>query len=296
MDCDITAQDPGKPGGDGSGKPSCAIDATPVPCSTPEMGVFSAADSCYWKETTGPAGGLPPGFDTGAPAGWRPGDPGGSLYLVTCPRGSGDVRGGIRWSATGTAGGVDVQALAQQAVEKLRLEGPDIGIVPRPDGTGLVGMPVWMWSNLGPSRTGPTSASASAGSVTVTATARVRTIVWSMGDGATVPCAGPGTPYEPAFGKQSSPTCGHTYTRTSATAPGGRLPGQPDQHLGRPVGRRGPERDADGRPCEFHRPGDRRTPGRRRRLTPRYTWGGNKGGDIGGDKGGSMGGHMGGSG
>ncbi|MFF3432173.1 hypothetical protein [Streptomyces sp. NPDC002602] len=45
-----------------------------------------------------------------------------------------------------------------------------------------------------------------------------------MGDGATIPCAGPGTPYEPAFGKQSSPTCGHTYTRTSATAPGGRYP------------------------------------------------------------------------
>ncbi|MFJ5811115.1 ATP/GTP-binding protein [Streptomyces sp. NPDC093093] len=153
------------------------IDGTPVPCSTLDMGLFSPADSCYWKETTGPAG-----------------------------------------------GGVDVQALAQQAVEKLLLEGPDIGIVPRPDGTGLVGMPVWIWSNPGPSRTGPTSASASAGAVTVTATARVRTIVWSMGDGATIPCAGPGTPYEPTFGKDPSPTCGHMYTRTSAQAPGGRYP------------------------------------------------------------------------
>ncbi|MGW6976466.1 ATP/GTP-binding protein [Streptomyces sp. NPDC054952] len=85
-------------------------------------------------------------------------------------------------------------------------------------------MPVWMWSKAGPSRTGPTSASASAGSVTVTATAWVRAIVWSMGDGTTVPCAGPGTPYEPRFGKQSSPTCGHMYTRTSAQAPGGRYP------------------------------------------------------------------------
>ncbi|WP_392893222.1 ATP/GTP-binding protein [Streptomyces sp. LN699] len=83
-------------------------------------------------------------------------------------------------------------------------------------------MPVWMWSKPGPSRTGPTSASA--GAVTVTATARVRTVVWSMGDGTTVPCAGPGTPYEPRFGKEPSLTCGHVYTRTSATAPGGRFP------------------------------------------------------------------------
>ncbi|WP_392893220.1 hypothetical protein [Streptomyces sp. LN699] len=91
LNCDIRADD-GKPGqGVGKlavGKPAaCVIDGAEVPCSTPEMGRFSAADSCYWKETTGPTGGLPPGFDTGAPAGWKPGDPGGSLCLVTCPSG-----------------------------------------------------------------------------------------------------------------------------------------------------------------------------------------------------------------
>uniref|UniRef100_UPI002F90D139 ATP/GTP-binding protein n=1 Tax=Streptomyces sp. NBC_01001 TaxID=2903713 RepID=UPI002F90D139 len=142
------------------------------------------------------------------------------LYLVTCPSGNGDVRGGIRWSATGPAGGgVDVQALTQQAVERLRLEGPDIGIVPRADGKGLVGMPVWMWHKPGPTRTGPATASASAGSVTVTATAKARNVVWSMGDGAQITCTGPGTPYAAEFGKQMSPDCGHMYTRTSAQAP-----------------------------------------------------------------------------
>ncbi|MFJ6722487.1 hypothetical protein [Streptomyces sp. NPDC091259] len=115
------------------------------------MGRFSAADSCYWKPTDGPAGGLPAGFNTGAPDGWKPGDPGGSLYLVTCPTGGGDVRAGIRWSPTGPAdGGVDVQALAHQAVEPLRLEGSDIGIVPFPTGRGVVGMPVWMWNQTQP--------------------------------------------------------------------------------------------------------------------------------------------------
>ena len=42
-----------------------------------------------------------------------------------------------------------------------------------------------------------------------------------VGDGATVICRGPGTPYaggaDPAA---ASPTCGHTYTRSSAGQPG----------------------------------------------------------------------------
>ena len=37
-----------------------------------------------------------------------------------------------------------------------------------------------------------------------------------MGDGSTVTCTGPGTPYAASYGKQSSPTCGHTYTRQGA--------------------------------------------------------------------------------
>ncbi|MET7457837.1 hypothetical protein ABZT03_39520 [Streptomyces sp. NPDC005574] len=55
--------------------------------------------------------------------------------------------------------------------------------------------------------------------MTVTATAKVSKIVWTMGDGTTVTCAGPGTPYTAAAGKSDSPTCGHTYTRTSTHQP-----------------------------------------------------------------------------
>ncbi|MFB6480504.1 hypothetical protein [Streptomyces virginiae] len=43
-----------------------------------------------------------------------------------------------------------------------------------------------------------------------------------MGDGATVICTGPGTSYTPDRGKETSPTCGHDYTRTSAALPDGR--------------------------------------------------------------------------
>ncbi|MFF8810382.1 hypothetical protein [Streptomyces omiyaensis] len=59
------------------------------------------------------------------------------------------------------------------------------------------------------------SASASAGTVTVTATARVTSVRWDMGDGTTITCAGPGTPYTADRGKTMSPDCGHLYTRAA---------------------------------------------------------------------------------
>ncbi|MFC8957829.1 hypothetical protein ACFT8P_35205 [Streptomyces sp. NPDC057101] len=64
------------------------------------------------------------------------------------------------------------------------------------------------------------SASATAGGVTVTATAKVSSVRWDMGDGATITCAGPGTPYTPDRGKTPSPTCGHLYERASYKKPG----------------------------------------------------------------------------
>ncbi|MFJ5779265.1 ATP/GTP-binding protein [Streptomyces sp. NPDC093094] len=111
--------------------------------------------------------------------------------------------------------------LAQQAVDKMLLRGPDIGITPRPGGRGVVGMPVYLWTQTGPETYGPNTASASAGGMTVTATAKVKKIVWSMGDGQSVTCTTAGTPYKPAFGKQPSPDCGYRYRQPSTTTPSG---------------------------------------------------------------------------
>ncbi|MFJ2938000.1 ATP/GTP-binding protein [Streptomyces sp. NPDC087219] len=119
-----------------------------------------------------------------------------------------------------TVSAVDPAVLAQQAIDQMILRGPDIGIVPKPEGMGLVGMPVYLWTERGPETYGPNVASASAGGITVTATAKVARIVWQMGDGKTVTCTTPGTPYKPAYGTKSSPDCGHRYAKPSTAGAG----------------------------------------------------------------------------
>ncbi|MFD8416905.1 hypothetical protein ACFV2Q_35090 [Streptomyces sp. NPDC059650] len=54
---------------------------------------------------------------------------------------------------------------------------------------------------------------AAAGGLSVTVTAKVLRIDWAMGDGNTVTCTKPGTPYTESAGKSDSPDCGHRYTR-----------------------------------------------------------------------------------
>ncbi|MGI5190007.1 hypothetical protein ACQEVI_17840 [Promicromonospora sp. CA-289599] len=98
----------------------------------------------------------------------------------------------------------------------MSLSAIEIGIVPEnePGRVGLVGMPVWLWvEDPGESTTGPITRSASAGGYTMTATARLDRIVWDMGDGTTVTCVSPGTPYEDRFGVADSPDCGHRYQK-----------------------------------------------------------------------------------
>jgi hypothetical protein len=60
--------------------------------------------------------------------------------------------------------------------------------------------------------------------LTVTIRAQAVSIAWDMGDGHTVTCDNPGTPYEPRFGNQPSPTCGYVYTTPSRDRPGGVFP------------------------------------------------------------------------
>lgn len=147
----------------------------------------------------------------------------GAVYERTCRNGPDGAPVITTFVADGEveAPPVDPAVVAQQAVAKMKLVGPDVAS-PRPAGRYTVGVPVWMWVNQSATTYGPNTASATAGGVTVTATATVTKIVWEMGDGAAVTCNGPGTPYRASEGMTQSPTCGHVYARTAATEPDGK--------------------------------------------------------------------------
>lgn len=123
-----------------------------------------------------------------------------------------------RWSATPPPG-LNVLTPGQAAaalVKTFKLEGVSIGSTTNKSGKGAVGLPVWLWvQNQTPLSWGPYVESATLGGVTVTATARVANVVYSMGDGQTVLCANPGTPWVKGFGNTDSPTCGYRYSQMS---------------------------------------------------------------------------------
>lgn len=84
--------------------------------------------------------------------------------------------------------------VAEQAAKTLGLSSPVIEMAP-PDGSSqLVGVATWLWVN--PASWHPLTATATAGAVSTTATATPTRVVWTMGDGASVTCDGPGEPYD----------------------------------------------------------------------------------------------------
>ncbi|MET8927311.1 ATP/GTP-binding protein [[Kitasatospora] papulosa] len=192
--------------------------------------------------------------DPPPPAGhqaWRGHDPAdGSVYKVVCD----SDRGGVVFLPNGQDGPgaptIDPELVARRAAASMRLEPPKVAS-PRAAGTYVVGMPMWMWATPSPSTFGPATATATAGGVTVTATAKVTRVRWAMGDGTTVTCRGPGTPYRQSRGKAMSPDCGHLYEQLSYEQPDGRFQGTAtatwDHHLDRtrPQRRRDSHRDQD---------------------------------------------------
>ncbi|MER5450564.1 ATP/GTP-binding protein [Streptomyces sp. NPDC002766] len=157
---------------------------------------------------------------------WKGKDPKkNDMYLMECSDGGQENPASFIVVPTGQdpAPQVDPAELAERAVDSMNLLGPDIAS-PRVAGKYTVGVPMWIWVHQSATTYGPNTATATAGGVTVIATAKVSKIVWSMGDGATVTCGGPGTPYTSSEGMAQSPTCGHIYARTSGSARNGKFP------------------------------------------------------------------------
>lgn len=110
--------------------------------------------------------------------------------------------------------------LAQLAVKYLQLPDPVIRSSPAPGALQLTRLPLWLW--VAANVWQPQSKTAQVPGEAVTATATPVLAAWSMGDGKTVTCKGPGTAYAAGDNPSAaSPTCGYTYDQSSAGQPGG---------------------------------------------------------------------------
>jgi hypothetical protein len=215
--CDITAGTPGQSARPTSGgrtsdgkchNPSGAV----IPCE--RNGGWAGSDGCYYQP-------LNPSPATIAALGGQPAGAGG-WYQRICYTDTGATTqslGGPTWIAGGPPV-LSPAVLARQARARLNL--PNVVIRLNPSGTQLVNLPIWLI--LERSSWTAQSATASVPGVSVTATARPVKATWSMGDGSTVVCAGPGTAWKPGTDPATaSPDCGYTYRRSSAGASGARF-------------------------------------------------------------------------
>jgi hypothetical protein len=202
-----------EPGG-GAPVPTCqnAL-GNEILCTRPDLGAWSAARGCYVMRVDP----QPPATD---PA-WA-GNTDGAVYQCYVPAGylpgTGLGISSLFWSAAPPdAITLTPQEAAEIVAAAMDLRAIDIGIVPEPGpgSVGLVGLPVWMWTEQTANTWGPLSRTASAGGVSITASAKVRQVIWDMGDGTRVTCSTSGTVYEDRYGDQMSPDCGHRYSETS---------------------------------------------------------------------------------
>ena len=102
---------------------------------------------------------------------------------------------------------------ASEALRRLDLPAPTIGLNPPIGVDQLVGLPLWLWVT---NPWEPHAASASLSGVTSTVTATPVRVDFDLGDGTVVRCA-PGTPYDPTRPARSQhSSCTHTYTRAGS--------------------------------------------------------------------------------
>jgi hypothetical protein len=189
-ECQLSAGSPRSQGGSGSGGSS------PV--------------TCTWQPVSQPAwlliGTAPTEVVYGQPTAQ---DETGQWYLVTCDDGD-------QFFALVYADAVTTPTVGQLSVSELGLRAPTVSMAP--SGKAIVNLKSWLW--IDPAQWQPIHATAAAGGITAIATAAPEYVVWDMGDGNQVTCAGPGIAYNTNIPDQDqSTTCGYTYQETSANAP-----------------------------------------------------------------------------
>jgi hypothetical protein len=117
--------------------------------------------------------------------------------------------------------GPDLAALARQAYDEVPLGYPVPVTSPGVDVDQLTGLPTWLW--LAPGSWAEFEARAEIPGFWVAVRAHPQRVVWDMGDGETVVCDGPGTPYDTAVADDAQATeCSHVFQYTSVDEADGR--------------------------------------------------------------------------
>jgi hypothetical protein len=154
-------------------------------------------------------------------AGIAPGGPTpGNWYSVACyNRSTGQDTLQMQWipdQSTATGPTIDPYSVALQAENSIQLPRPTLRF--NPSGSAVVNLATWLWIDAGIWH--PYSVSASVGTVSATAVATPVSVTWTMGDGGSVSCHGPGTAYNLAEPSSlQAPSCWYTYAISSAGQP-----------------------------------------------------------------------------
>ena len=149
-----------------------------------------------------------------------------------------DIEDGTQWVVTscdlapGTIGVDEIRDVVQvgqtpspyvlldEATRRLHLPLPEAHLSPSADVDHLVGIPEWL--AIDPAGYTTLDATAAVPALAVTLTATPQRTIWDLGNGDTVTCDGPGTPWTHTTPNDAEPDCGYTYQRSStATRPDG---------------------------------------------------------------------------
>jgi hypothetical protein len=137
----------------------------------------------------------------------------GSWFLKLC----GANLGGVVYISR-----TDPAELLAAARQRLVLQTPVVRFSPAT--VQVVQIPTWMWIDAASWQ--PQSSNVAVPGVSVSVRAWPVASEWTMGDGTTVRCAGPGTPFDPHHDDPArGSSCSHTYTTSSSSAPAGAFDG-----------------------------------------------------------------------
>ena len=160
------------------------------------------------------------GGSGGVTCGLYEGGGGGGVWLGTGEQVSAPVEGSSYWLVCtdgyvnlityDPANAIDPATLARRAFNELPLVYPRPRTAPPTTAKQVVGIRTWLW--VDPEDWQEMSATASIPGLSATVAAQPTETVWDMGDGTTITCDGPGTPYDPNRPDADQSTeCSHVY-------------------------------------------------------------------------------------